>query len=207
MDLHGAQEEMRELITWSHTLVERSQSFDYSAVRVQTSAPSSPPVPIPNESLAQTRVIRALRTLEPIESAWLRYAYGNREALLEWDDITVVACQVFKQCLAQFDCTPEKQQRLQGLVLPALQQVRCEKNTGKRLYTAAKLIELTREHTQATQGCWKRDFAPFWRVLCTALINLDHVALKRAVGAHDSAKRYANTQMRINVNAEMRLTA
>ncbi len=216
MSMEGALEEMKGLIAWSFAHTERSRSFDYSELRVQTSAPSSAAVPVPNQTLEQTRIVRVLRTLDPLQAAWLRYGYAHRDALTEWDDLALVACQVFNQCLAQFpEATPEKQNRLQGFVLPALQQIRNQVNGNRKLYTIPQLIELSADTTAATESCWKRDWAPFWRCLQAELINLDHLALINAVQAHDSdqsrtfelGRKYANAFNRITGNPQMRLSA
>lgn len=208
MSLEGAQNEMRRLIAWSFTHFEKSSSFDYSAVRVQTSAPSSAPIPVPNQTLEQTRIVRVLRTMSPEQAAWLRFSYAARDALSEWDDLSLVGCHVFEKCLA--DCTElteQKKQRLMGFVLPALQHVRKGVNTGRKLYTVKQLIDLTQNSAGATENCWKRDFAPFWKALNGALINLDHLALLNAVCANEVASETANTQNRVYVNAQMRLSA
>ena len=206
MSMEGAQEEMKGLIAWSFAHSQRSRSFDYSELRVQTSAPSSAAVPVPNQTLEQTRIVRVLRTLNPLEGAWLRYSYAHRDALTEWDDIVLVACQLFNKCLAQFpEATPEKQKRLQGFVLPALQQVRNQVNGNRKLYSIPQLIELSAATTRATESCWKRDWAPFWRCLCAELINLDHSSLLNAVYAHDGDQAHTHEAGRKCVNAFNRI--
>lgn len=203
-----ALEEMRGLIAFSFEHVERSRSFDYSELRVQTSAPLSASVPVPSHTLSQTRVVRVLRTLPLYQAAWLRYAYAHRDALDEWDDLASVACHVFEACVAQMsELTPEKKTRLQGFVLPALQHVRHEMNTGNRLYTTAKLIELTQSTANATQSCWKRDWAPFWKALCLALRIMDRQGLEATVTEYRKESLYAKAQKRLYANAEMRLSA
>lgn len=208
MEQHDELDSMRFKISYAFTHFEQSRSFDYSQIRVQTSAPSSAPVPVRDVTLKQAQFVRLVRALKPEQAAWLRYCYAKRDMAAEWADIECVSVFVFTRCLQQFEgITAEKRQRLMGFVLPALQQIQHEQNTGKRLYTTAALIELTEGTASATQACWKRDWAPFWRALCGELRNLDHKALLDMLVAVDIDRIRVKPHNRIVVNAQMRLTA
>jgi len=195
--INNAKEEMRDLIGWAFTHCLSSRSFDYSQVRVQTSAPASAAVPVPNMTLKQARVVRVLRDLAPEQASWLRYAYAGRDALSEYPDIETTAKWLWLNHQSTLgELTQAKQSRLQGFVLPALQQIRHEQNTGERLYTTARLLELTADSVSATQPCWKRDWAPHWRTMCGDLRNLDHVALLTALAKYDLDRKSVNTDNR-----------
>jgi len=180
-----------------------SRSFDYSDVRVQTSAPSSAPIPA-GVYLEDCTIIRVIGQLRPHEQAWLRYCYAVRSTEKEWEDIETVAQWLWKEHLSTLDAegkkmSPERQERLYGFILPALQQIQAEAKRGQRLYRIQKLLDLTANTTGATKGCWKRDWHPHWNGLCGILRKLDHDALVLAIGAftNDEKRKAANTEKRI----------
>lgn len=208
MDRHDEMDRMRILIGVAFTHFEQSQSFDYGQIRVQTSAPSSAPVPVKDLTLKQAQIVRLVRSLKPEQAAWLRYCYAKRDTGSEWADIEHTSVYVFSRCLSQFEgITQEKRQRLMGFVLPALQQIQYEQNSGKRLYTTARLIELTSDTASATQSCWKRDWAPFWRAMCGELRNLDHKALLDLIDAFDLDRITIKKQKQVEAKTQIRLSA
>jgi hypothetical protein len=202
--------DVRSAINDAYTeLLESGKSFDYSDIRVQTSTPTSAPIP-KCVRLEETEIIRVIRVLQPAESAWLRYCYGatesrggSRSMMDEYQDIETISKWLWQKHLATLEkpLSPEKHGRLMGFVLPALQQIQREMNTGKRLYTITRLLELTADTVGATENCWKRDWHPHWKSLCALLRKLDHESLLFCISALNT------DQKRKNANAFIRETA
>ena len=170
---------LRSEIAFSFSVYQTSRSFEYDAVRVQTSAPSRAPVP-DGVYLEQTQIVRVLRLLRPHEQAWLRYAYAVRDFNLEMVQSDKEAAAVWlweSQASTLFQMTPDKRKRAMGLLVPALDNTAWLLSTGKRKYSARDLVDLTSETTAATMNCWKRDWAPFWRSLNEELQRFDYQTL------------------------------
>ncbi len=177
---------MRAKIAWAFTHIERSSSFDYSQQRVQTSSTLSPPIPVHDKTLEQTQVVRIVCKLPHPQGAWLRYCYAAQSTSAEWVDIETIAKTVWKQYLPLLsDVTDSKRNRIKALVFPALQQIKRERNTGRKLYSIPQLIKLTERTAGASQACWSRDWSIHWKSLCGALQAIDDQALLKALTGYD----------------------
>lgn len=182
----------------------RSRSFDYSDIRVQSSAPSSAPIPISTLVLDGRAYVAAIRELAPHQSAWVRWAYADRHPTAANDDMEIIARHVWDNYRSTLqDLTETQEIRLMLLVQPALEQVQRVNRLGKKRYKRTDLYEIT----GCPESSWQRDLQPHWKALQDCIRTIDSTALnhlfylfemvehKKALGsANDIA---ANTQMRM----------
>ena len=192
---------IRSIIYFSFAVSAPSRSFDYSAVRVQSSAPTSAPMPVSVSQLEMRSYVEAIRSLKPYAAAWVRWAYANRHPSAANHDMEVVARFLWSSYSVELEqITIDQTQRIMRVVQPALEQVATQQSTGKKRYSRADLYELS----GCPESAWQRDMQPHWKALQDIMRNLDHSALcqlshefdavdqRKALGsANDIAYAYA----------------
>lgn len=179
-----------------------SRSFDYAAIRVQSSAPVSAPMPVTMSQLENRSYVAAIRQLSTPAAAWVRWAYASRHPDAANHDMEIVARNLWDDYSSTLHSTTEEQrERIMRLVQPAMEQVAVVQRLGKKRYSRADLYDLT----GCPESSWQRDMQPHWKALQDNLKNQDNAALRRLSLIFDivDQRKALGSAYEIAANAQM----